>query len=180
MSENDTSYAQPILQMRDFAAEFGCSFVIIHHSNGAGEVRGTKAVRAAVDEVWRIERANQKDESDPKRLLLIEKSRSRITQRYEMQFDDDNFSWDLLVPEDQDGKPSQNTGGRWLIINHLNKHPGKKYCAEDLAHEIRIPEATIRRELPGLFREGLIDRELNPEYNSHVKGKPKHFYLVNL
>lgn len=180
VSENDTSYAQPILQMRDFAAEFGCSFVIIHHSNGAGEVRGTKAVRAAVDEVWRIERANKQDEADPKRLLVIEKSRSRITQRYEMQFDDDNFSWNLLIPEDENGKPTRSTSGRWLIVDHLNKYPGKKYCAEDLAQELRIPEATVRRELPNLFREGLIDREPNPKFtnNRSSNGESKHLYLV--
>lgn len=51
VNENDSKYAQLILQLRDIAAEFNCSFVIIHHVNGAGEMRGTKAVRAAVDEV---------------------------------------------------------------------------------------------------------------------------------
>lgn len=181
VSENDTSYAQPILQMRDFAAEFGCSFVIIHHSNAAGEVRGTKAVRAAVDEVWRIERANQKDESDPKRLLVIEKSRSRITQRYQMQFDDDDFSWNLLEPEDENGNSTQNSGARWLIVNHLNKHLGVRYSAEDLTQDLNsASEPTIRRELAALFREGLIDREPNPNYDSHTKGQPKHLYLVRL
>lgn len=180
VSENDTSYAQPILQMRDIAAEFNCSFVIIHHSNSAGEVRGTKAVKAAVDEVWRIERANKNDESDPKRILVVEKSRSRITQRYEMEFNDDNFSWDLLVPEDENGKPTQDAGGRWLIVDYLNKHPGVKYCAEDLAKELRIPEASVRRELPSLFREGLIDREPNPKFvnNRSSNGEPKHLYLI--
>ena len=181
VNENSTEYAQPILQMRDIAAEFGCSFIIIHHSNSAGEARGTKAVRAAVDEVWRIERSNEKDESDPKRLLVIEKSRSRITQRYEMQFDDDDFSWGLLEPEDENGNATQNSGARWLIVNHLNKHLGVRYSAEDLAQELNSASAsTIRRELAGLFREGLIDREPNPNYDSSTKGESKHLYLVRL
>lgn len=179
-SENETAYAQPILQMRDIASEFGCSFVIIHHSNSAGEARGTKAVRAAVDEVWRIERANQKDESDPKRLLVIEKSQSRITQRYEMQFDDDDFSWGLLEPEDENGNPTQNTSGRWLIVDHLNKNPGIRYCVQSLAEEARVSESVVYRELPKLFREGLVDREPNPNYDSCSKGQPKHLYLIRL
>lgn len=86
----------------------------------------------------------------------------------------------MLDTEDEDGKPTQNSSARWLIVNHLNKYPGRKYCAEDLAHEIRIPEATVRRELPGLFREGLIDREINLDYNCNTKGQPKHLYLVRL
>lgn len=181
VSENDTFYAQPILQMRDIAAEFNCSFLIIHHSNSAGEARGTKAIKNAVDEVWRIERANKNDESDPKRLLVIEKSRSRMCQRYEMKFDDDDFSWDLLEPEDENGKPVQNSNARWLIVNHLNKNPGVRYTAEDLEQILNAPSlATLRNELPKLFKEGLIDREPNPDYDSRTKGQTKHFYLVSL
>lgn len=179
INENDSKYAQPILQLRDIAAEFNCSFLIIHHANGAGEMRGTKAVRAAVDEVWRIEKSS-KDESDPKRTLVIEKSRSRATGRYEIQFDDENFSWDLLEPEEGDGKSTINKNGRWLIVNHLHKHPGVKFWAEDLAQAIGIPEATVRRELPALAREGVIDRELNPKHNYNSKGIPKYFYLISV
>lgn len=112
--------------------------------------------------------------------MTIEKSRLRGTQSYKVKFDNENFSWDLLEPEDENGKLTQNGGTRRLIIHHLNKYSGKRYCAEDLAHELRIPESTVRRELPGLFREGLIDREFNPSYNCNTKGQPKHLYLTQL
>lgn len=180
VEENSTAYAQPILQMRDMAAEFGCSFVIIHHSNSAGEARGSKAVRAAVDEVWRVERANPKDEADPKRLLIIEKSRSRATGRYQMQFDDEDFSWNLLEPEDELGNLTQNSSARWLVVQHLNNNPGIRFSSEDLAHSLAIPEPTVRRELPAMAREGLIDRERNPQFknNRSGNGQPRHLFLV--
>ncbi len=178
VSENDTLYARPILSLRDISMEFGCSFILIHHSNADGNMRGTKAIKAAVDEEWQLKSVNEKDMGDPERVLTIQKSRSRMPMKYRLKFDDDNFAWDLLEPEEEEGKPVQNSSARWLIVNHLNKHPGVRYCAEDLAHELKIPESTLRRELPGLYREGLIDRELNPGYNCNTKGQPKHLYLL--
>jgi len=179
VNENETRYAQPILQLRDIAAEFSCSFLLIHHANGAGEMRGTKAVRAAVDEVWKIDRAT-KDEADPKRLLIIEKSRSRATGRYELQFDDDDFSWNLLEPEDEQGQPTQNSGARWLIVDHLNKNKGVRFCVEDLAQIIGCSVLTVRKEFSGLAREGLIEKEKNSNRSSqYSQGEPKYLYYVS-
>lgn len=178
--ENDTLYAQPILQLHDIAAEFGTAFILIHHSNSAGEARGTKAIRAAVDEIWKLERAS-KDESDPKRILTIEKSRSRANGRYDLQFDDDDFAWSLLEPVDTEGNPTQNKSARWLIVDYINKRPNINHCIESLAQEVQISEATLRKELPGLCREGLIDRVLNPNYvRGRSYGDPKHFYLIRM
>lgn len=179
VNENDSKYAQPILQLRDIASEFSCSFVIIHHANGAGEMRGTKAVRAAVDEVWKIEKPS-KDETDPKRLLIIEKSRSRATGRYEMQFNDEDFSWDLLEPEDENGNPTQNSSARWSIVNQLNKHKGVRFSNQDLAQILGCSPETIRKEFLNLAREGLIDRDRNPNYaSSHAKGEPMYLYYIS-
>ncbi|PSB47295.1 hypothetical protein C7B80_10195 [Cyanosarcina cf. burmensis CCALA 770] len=176
VSENDTTYAQPILLMKDMAAEFGCSFFIIHHSNGAGEVRGTKAIRAAVDAVWRLEAAS-KDESDPKRVLVMEKFRGRACGRYQMKFDDEDFTWDLLEPLDENGNSSQNSGARHAIVSHLSQHRGVRFCSEDLAHALDKPEATIRRELSSLVREGAIEKQRNPDYAPRL-GNSKFFYSL--
>lgn len=177
VSENETRYAQPILQLRDIAAEFACSFLLIHHANSAGEMRGTKAVRAAVDEVWKIDKAS-KDESDPKRLLIIEKSRSRATGRYEVQLDEEDFSWNLLEPEDDQGQPTQNGGARFCIVNYLNKNKGVRFCVEDLAQVIGCSVLTVRKEFSSLAREGLIEKEKNPNKDSHTTGVPKYLYFV--
>ncbi|MBE9191425.1 AAA family ATPase [Gloeocapsopsis crepidinum LEGE 06123] len=178
VSENQTEYARPILQLRDIASEFGCSFIIIHHSNGEGEARGSKAIRAAVDQVWKIDRAT-KNEEDPKRILTIQKSRSRATKRYELEFDDEEFSWNLLEPEDENGEPIQNRSARWLIVNHLHKNKGDRFCIQDLAQTVKISEATVRKELSGLAREGAIDKIRNPNWNSQFDRVPRYLYLMS-
>lgn len=176
ISENDTKYACPILQLRDIASEFGCSFIIIHHSNSEGEARGSKAIRAAVDQVWKIDRAT-KDEDDLKRIFTIQKSRSRATKRYELEFNDEEFSWSLLEPEDENGQPLQNRGARWLIVNHLNKNKGVKFSNQDLAQVIGVSELTVRKETSSLAREGAIDKVRNPSWTPLHK-HPKHLYLI--
>lgn len=183
INENEVWFAKPILYMGDVAKEFGCSFLLIHHSNSEGGARGTKAVRNAVDEVWRLEAVDPKNPTNPERILAMEKSRSRMPMRYKLKFDDDNYSWEMLGPntgEEEEG-PQQNSSARWLIVNHLEKHRGVRFGIIDLAEALRIPDATVRRELPGLFREGLIDRQPNLAYSRGPsgKGKPKHFYLIS-
>lgn len=181
ISENDTEYARPILYLGDIAREFGCSFLLIHHSNSEGKSRGTKAIRAAVDEEWNLEAVNPKDPSDPERLLTMQKSRSRMPMKYKLKFDDDSFAWDLLEPEDSDGNLTQNSGTRWLIVDYLTKHSGQLCCPASIADALNKPESTIRRELPALYREGLIDRELNPNFQvGRSGGQPKHYYTIYL
>ena len=181
ISENDTEYARPILYLGDIAREFGCSLLLIHHSNSEGKSRGTKAIRAAVDEEWNLEESNPKDPSDPERLLTMQKSRSRMPMKYKLKFDDENFAWDLLEPEDEEGNLTQNGGTRCLIVDYLTKHSGQMFGSIDLASNLSISEATVRKELPGLYREGLIDREPNPNFRkSPGGGEPKHFYTIYL
>lgn len=181
ISENDTEYARPILYLGDMAREFGCSFLILHHSNSEGKSRGSKAIRAAVDEEWNLETVNPKDPSDPERLLTMQKSRSRMPMKYKLKFDDDSFAWNLLEPEDEDGNLTQNSGNRWLIVDYLTKHPGQLFCPASVADALNKPESTIRRELPGLYREGLVDRELNPNFrDGRGGGQPKHYYTIHL
>ena len=43
-SENDTEYARPLLQMAQIAKEYGCTIMIVHHSNAEDRSRGTRAI----------------------------------------------------------------------------------------------------------------------------------------
>lgn len=71
---------------------------------------------------------------------------------------------------------------RWRIVDHLNKHQGQRFCSIGLAEALNLSEATVRRELPGLCREGLIDREINPKFTNlrSRDGQPRHHYLIHL
>lgn len=181
VEENHVNFAKPLLQMRDIAKELGTSFFLIHHSNAGNQVRGTKALRNASDAVWRLEAADPKNPQNPKRILTMEKFRARMPLSYPLELDDDDFSWKLLEEEPEEGQPAQNTAARWRIVDYLTSHKGQKFCALGLAHELGLQESTTRRELPGLYREGLVDREVNPNYRGRSsKGEPKHYYLIHL
>jgi replicative DNA helicase len=182
VEENHVNFAKPLLQMRDIANELGTAFFLIHHSNAGNQARGTKALRNAADAVWRLEPSDPKHPENPKRILTMEKFRARMPLTYELELNDDDFSWELLEKEPQEGHEAQNTGARWLIVDYLNKNPGVRYCNQDLAHVLGLKEATIRKELPGLYREGLIDREINPKFTNtrSVDGQPRHHYLIHL
>lgn len=182
VEENHVNFAKPLLQMRDIAKELGTSFFLIHHSNSGNQARGTKALRNASDAVWRLEPQDPKHPENPKRILTMEKFRARMPLTYELELNDDDFSWELLEKEPEEGQEAQNTGARWLIVDHLHKNPGVRYCPQGLAHDINIKEATIRKELPGLYREGLIDREINPKFTNlrSRDGQPRHNYLIHL
>lgn len=175
ISENTTEYARPVLQLKDMAVELNTSFFIIHHSNGAGEARGSRAIRNAVDAVWRLEAAT-KNESDLERVLVMEKFRGRACSRYRMKFDDENFDWDLLEPEE--GQPEQNINARKAIVEHLNQHRGVRFCNEDLAEILGFSILTVRKETSALAREGAIDKQKNLEYNPR-NGANRHFYLLS-
>ncbi len=182
VEENHVNFAKPLLQMRDIAKELGTSFFLIHHSNAGNQVRGTKALRNAADAVWRLESVDPKSPENPKRILTMEKFRARMPLSYPLELNDNDFSWNLLEPEPEEGKPTPNSGARFLIVDYLTKHKGQPFCAQSLAVElVGISESTIRRELPGLYREGLIDREVNPNFRDGRGGKqPRHYYMINM
>ena len=179
VEENHVNFAKPLLQMRDIARELGTAFFLIHHSNAGNQVRGTKALRNAADAVWRLENQDPKQPENCKRILTMEKFRARMPSVYELELNDDDFSWELLEKEPEGDAERQNTGARWLVVDCLHKNRGVRYCAQALAHEVNIKETTIRKELPGLYREGLIDREVNPKF-AVGNGQPKHHYLIQL
>lgn len=180
VSENDVAYAKPILQMRDISREFGTSFFLIHHSNAADQARGTKALRNAVDAVWNLKPTNPNDPSHPERELTMEKFRARCPSKYKLKLNDEDYSWQLLDVEVGKGETPQNNAVRREIVEYLYRHRSVKFCGTDLAQWIDMNEASVRRELPGLVREGVVVRSLNPEWEGgRNRGVPKHHYSID-
>jgi KaiC/GvpD/RAD55 family RecA-like ATPase len=155
-TENDTEYARPVLLLRDIAQEFGCTILIIHHSNSEGESRGTKAIFNSVSEVWALKRCdNTADGLD--RILEIQKSRSRAPAKYKLRFDPENKSWDCLGKEgDEPGSP--NATIRDSIVGFLFEHLGTAFEVEEIAHSVGASIDTIRRTAFDLSQEGVITR----------------------
>lgn len=156
-TENDTEYARPVLMLRDIAQEFGCTFVIIHHSNSDGDSRGTKAIFNSVSEVWSLKRDDTNNTDGLERLLTIEKSRSRAPAKYRLRFEPEDKSWHCLGKEGEDPN-GQDANTRNLIIDFLAKNRGTRFSNEEITHEIGGNSATTRTLTFQLSQEGIVTR----------------------
>lgn len=155
-SENDVQYARPILKLKDLAQMFGCAIILIHHSSKAGEARGTSAIFNSVSEVWKLEKDSEdKSPDNTKRLLTIEKSRSRRPTTYRLDFEPENASWNLLGEIGiSENNPDLNTKGR--ITQFLLEHANIRFEAQEIAHEIDGAAPRIRILLAQLANDGII------------------------
>ena len=167
-SENDVQYARPILKLKDLAQMFGCAIILIHHSSKAGEARGTSAIFNSVSEVWKLER-NLEDKSpdSTKRLLTIEKSRSRRPTTYKLDFEPDQGSWSLLGEVGVDeNNPDLSTKER--IVEFLLKNWGVRFEAQEISHEINGSLPRVRLCCSRLAGDGIIS-----QFKSATQGRGK-------
>lgn len=156
ISENDVEYARPLLQLSDIAARHNCTIAVIHHSNGNGDARGTKALHNSVSEVWALSIAN---EDTGERLLRVQKNRiGRPPGRYKFGFDPEQNSFTYQGQEGNDDGDEATTEKRielWLLEN---AHKGKLFEAEEIAHSLRMSVNTTRKRLYELWSKGLVQR----------------------
>jgi hypothetical protein len=78
--ENSVKDTQPVFQaLRSIAESEGCAFVVIHHTNKEGKYRGSSAIKAAVDCLYKI-----KSEYDSNEIKFsCEKSRDSMVKPFE-------------------------------------------------------------------------------------------------
>jgi replicative DNA helicase len=157
-SENDVQYARPILKLKDLAQMLGCTIILIHHSSKAGEARGTSAIFNSVSEVWKLERdLEDKSPDSTKRLLTIEKSRSRRPTTYKLDFEPDQGSWSLLGEVGVDeNNPDLSTKER--IVEFLLKNLGDRFEATEISHEISGSLPRVRLCCSRLSADGIISQ----------------------
>lgn len=167
-SENDMEYARPLLQLRDLANEYGVTFFVIHHSNGMGQARGTRAIHNSVSEVWSL-RANA--ETPQERLLKVEKTRlGRPPGKYRFQFDEESFSFHYLGEGENDDQTSeastQEHRVRLWLFDEDNR--GTPYTATEVAEYLGLAKHSARRALYELWCKGIIQRKRSQVGRGHV------------
>ena len=175
--ESEMEYSRPILEMTGLATQYKTTFVIIHHMNKGGEVRGTTAIRNAVSEVWTLSKDNKETATSYDRILEIDKSRSRSSsKKYRMYFSPEDLSFTFLGQEGEElGGPGQSAKDSTLEL--LASHRNIKFTSEEIAHRLGISKAYARRYLGELSADGLISVERHPA----VKGKkvePNGYFLA--
>ncbi|NJN87516.1 MAG: hypothetical protein HC881_15925, partial [Leptolyngbyaceae cyanobacterium SL_7_1] len=172
-SENDTEYARPILQIRDIARRYGCTVILIHHSNSEGNSRGTKAIHNSVDEVWGLTMG----EGDH-RLLKVQKTRlGRPPGRYKFAFEED-FSFRYLgedMPDefDEDHQTQEVKIRLWLSEE---SRQSTAFAPMEVAEKLGLSNGSTRRALYELWAKGLVCRKRpkgSSYYLYYVKKNPK-------
>ncbi|WP_375494400.1 DnaB-like helicase N-terminal domain-containing protein [uncultured Nostoc sp.] len=175
--ESEMEYARPILEMTGLANQYKVTFVIVHHTNKEGGVRGTTAIRNAVSEVWTLSKDNSQTATAYDRILEINKSRSRSSgKKYRLMFNSEDLSFTFLGEEgDELGGPGQSAKESTLEL--LSSHRNIKFTSEEIAHRLGISKAYARRYLGELSADGLISVVRQPGkanvYFLAYEGSPK-------
>ncbi|MBP0011300.1 AAA family ATPase [Roseofilum sp. Belize Diploria] len=153
--ENSMRYATPLIHWKRLAQECGCAFIVLHHANKGGGMRGTTAIHNTVDEVWQL--AHRTERPNGEVVLSIEKSRSRGPAQYLLKYDPDSWRWNI---------EGEIEGNDVLGLSDLSKaikswldQTGKKHEIDEIQHAVGGSINTIRKELGWLLKSGLISAE---------------------
>lgn len=164
ISENNTEYARPLLELADLAEDIGSHIITIHHStkgpSGERDARGSSALAAAVSQVMMLERAvpaNQ-DPSDTSRVLRITKSRSRRPASYMLRFDGDSHDWDFVGELGASEPMGEELSTRDAIFALLRANLGIRFSYSDLAQRLGTNINTARKVAGKLHSDGLVNR----------------------
>lgn len=158
-SENEAEYARPLVRLRHLAKEFGCSFLVIHHSNANGDMRGSRAIRNTVDEVWKFTKTQT--EIETYNCLTIDKTRSRAPASYKFTYDDDAWGWKFKGRVEDNaiapGSEAQSTRIMFQCIDYLKKNLGIPYECVEVANALGLNINSVRRDLKRAVAEGLVN-----------------------
>ena len=180
-TENDTEYARPVLKLRDLAQEYGCTIMLIHHSNGEGGSRGTKAIFNSVSEVWHLEGDNKRDDDGVyKRFITIEKSRSRRPDKLTLSFDPLSNEWGVIGQEiELDGQQATVSLLSYTerqIVDFLREKRGTAFEAAELSHYLEATTKWIRECANNLAQQSIIGRRRSQIIRN---GRPATVYFMD-
>ncbi|MHC5817255.1 MAG: DnaB-like helicase N-terminal domain-containing protein, partial [Nostoc sp.] len=160
--ESEMEYARPILEMTGLANQYKVTFVIIHHTNKEGGVRGTTAIRNAVSEVWTLSKDKSQTATAYDRILEIDKSRSRSSgKKYRLMFNPEDLSFSFLG-EEGDELSRDGQSARENTLELLASHRNIKFTSEEIAHRLGISKPYARRYLGELSADGLVSVKRQP------------------
>ncbi|MBW4471028.1 MAG: AAA family ATPase [Stenomitos rutilans HA7619-LM2] len=173
-SENDTEYARPLLELARLGNTYGCTVIIIHHSNAEGNSRGTRAIYNSVSEVWGLSKGEQLND----RLLRVQKTRlGRPPGRYRFRFDDEDFTFayqgEDYGPDHADQSDTEATNEKRIQL-WLNEgdRPGTPFTAQEVSEFLGLAYDTTRRSLYELWAKGLVKR-------SRLQGQKQYTYFTS-
>ncbi|MBW4607344.1 MAG: AAA family ATPase [Hassallia sp. WJT32-NPBG1] len=155
--ESEMEYARPLIELAGLATNYDCSFLVIHHTNKGGDVRGTTAIRNSVSEFWKLSKPTDATSNSSDRLLEIDKSRSRSSgKKYRLHFDPDNLNFTFLGEE---GAESSNSSSslKQQILKFFAANRKVYFTAVEISHELDSDRGYTRKCLAELKADGLLN-----------------------
>lgn len=172
--ESQMEYARPILEMNGLGTQYKTQFLLIHHTNRLGGVRGSTAIRNAVSEVWTLHKDNSETATPYDRILQIDKSRSRSSgNKYRLMFSPDDLSFTFLGEEYEQGQGISPTeqSAKNRLLEFFASNRNIKFTIEELAERTQYTKGHLRNCLSALVADGLICKE------PHPAPKPNLYFL---
>jgi archaellum biogenesis ATPase FlaH len=169
LDEKDTNYGSCIYDLRNVANTYGCTFLILHHTNKLSESRGTTAIPDNVSEVWYLRHPKSEDNlPQDRRIWSIEKSRSRCSGKFAIGFDPDECV--VVYHGEHQSTPNGQGNLEARLLEHFGRSPGTPFEIEELALQFSSSEAHLRRLVKRLWRQGHILEETRQVPISGSKG----------
>ena len=166
--ENKSDFATPLYWLtRNNGNLFPkTTILIIHHANKNGGLRGTSAIRDAVDETWALSKPSEEEASRVgkfSRLITIEKSRQgRMGTQLLMQMQDDlTFTIADHTPEVESEPTPTSVTGR--VLQRLRIVFPQTRTTNELVDDpvLEGKPAAIRKSVQRLAKRGLIESVSN-------------------
>ncbi|MCV3216024.1 AAA family ATPase [Plectonema radiosum NIES-515] len=169
--EGEMEYARPLLELAALATKYNCTFLVIHHTNKAGDTRGSTAIRNSVSEFWKLTQPTDSQSTKGDRILEIDKSRSRsCKKKYRLFFNSEDLSFSFLGEEIDQHSNNSESALKQKILGFFNTNRNKKYTALEVARELGTNYGHTRNSLSELKSDGLLSLILTP-------GKANQYFL---
>lgn len=135
ISENSAEFADNIYSLKELFTKYGCSGILIHHTNksnesmGVGKLRGSSAIAGAAWGTWQIEHILKADPNNKKKLIIDPKDPIRLLsvfardtegQSLKIEFNPENNSWQRLETEEDQAEATYRD--RILSVLRNNSH----------------------------------------------------------
>ena len=154
----EIDYADPIYDLRRIVNKYNCAFIIIHHHNKGGTIRGTTAIEDAADEVVKLEKIGE--ETNSPRIFKWTKSRHGLGRnKYEVKLNNETgeITMELYVnPEERQNGFSGKDHVKASVFELLNSSHNVFYSRKELLEHPQlegVKDTSLRRALEELSEE---------------------------
>lgn len=170
-STNDAEYAFFCYELKDLASEFGCTFLLVHHTNkspvenGLDKIAGTYAIPASASDIFLLYRPQKGIGNPQSRILSRLGSRSDVSGknwRLELNLENNSYIWEGACDRDgnlddatEEEEKSTSTA-REAILNHLRENSPTAYESQELSHFLGLNIHRVRSLCGNLASDKVI------------------------